>query len=102
LLASRPSGGAPSLRDAAAFNHEFSAAETIPCGTDGSVRRPPSAEHNGRRASHLHKLGIKVKIAGIKRRDGAKRGQLRSRIFDFELILTEKSATCGASPGRLR
>jgi hypothetical protein len=36
-------GARLSARDALAFNHETSAAETIPCGTDGSVRR-----HHGR------------------------------------------------------
>src|SRR5258708_1443287 len=52
----------PSARDAGAFNHETSAAETIPCGTDGSVRRYQRRQHSQSRASDLHKLAIKVKI----------------------------------------
>jgi hypothetical protein len=52
----------PSARDASAFNHEISAAETIPCGTDGSVRRRQRRQHSQLRAPDLHKLAIKVKI----------------------------------------
>src|SRR6202020_408481 len=44
------------------LNHDLSTAETIPCGTNGSVL---AADHSDRHESRLHKLGIKVKIAAI-------------------------------------
>jgi hypothetical protein len=55
----------PAARDAPAFNHEISAAGTIPCGTVGAVRPLRQRQHSQLRATHLHKLGIKVKIGRV-------------------------------------
>jgi hypothetical protein len=82
----RPSG-ALLRRDAATLNHDLSTAETIPCGTAGSVLRhlAARADPSDRHESRLHKLGIKVKIAatGGRLRNGA------ARISDCEFSMFE-------------